>query len=121
MNRRPPTPEGIWIPRPIWLARGLSLREKALLAEVGAAASAGGCRATNAELMRLLDIRERQVRSCIAALRERGYITVRPGPNRERILRVTGKPARTGKMPAGRQRTALTAAARRKQQARRSA
>lgn len=121
MNRQTQTTEGIWIPRTIWLAPGLSLREKALLAQVSAATPDGGYRATNDELMRLLDIKERHVRSCIAALREKGFITVRPGPNQERILRVTGKHARPAKTPTGSQRPAPKHPVRRKKTSTRAA
>ena len=101
MNNQPKTTgsEGIWIPRAIWIARGLSLREKALLAEVRSADPVQGCRATNPQLTELLDIRERHLRSCIAALREKGFVTVRLDAQRERVIRSTGKVVR----PAARQ------------------
>lgn len=83
--------EGIWIPRAIWLARGISLREKALLAEVSSHPTATGCRATNQELGRLLDIRDRHVRACIAALRDKGFVTVRADGQHARVIRSTGK------------------------------
>ena len=84
---------GIWIPRAIWLARGLSLREKALLAELGAHAADADYRPSNQHLIELLDIGERQVRACLAALREKGFITIRLNTQQERIVRVTGKHA----------------------------
>jgi hypothetical protein len=121
MNRPTQTTEGIWIPRTIWLAPGLSLREKALLAQVSAATPDGGYRATNDQLMGLLDIQERHVRSCIAALRDKGFITVRLGPNRERILRITGKHARLAKTPTGAKRPAVKTRARRGKTSQRSA
>ncbi len=121
MNRPTQTTDGIWIPRTIWLAPGLSLREKALLAQVSAASPDGGYPATNDQLISLLDIKERHVRSCIAALREKGFITVRSGPNQERILRVTGKHARLAKTPAGSQRPAPKTPARRKKTSTRTA
>ena len=101
MNNQPKTTgsEGIWIPRAIWIARGLSLREKALLAEVRSADPVQGCRATNPQLTELLDIRERHLRSCIGALREKGFVTVRLDAQRERVIRATGKVVRPAARP----------------------
>lgn len=90
---------GIWIPRAIWLTRGLSLREKALLAELSAHSADADYRASNPQLIELLDIGERQVRACLAALREKGFLTVRLNARHERILRVTGKHARPANRP----------------------
>ena len=90
---------GIWIPRAIWLARGLSLREKALLAELGAHAADADYRPSNQHLIELLDIGERQVRACLAALREKGFITIRLNTQQERIVRVTGKHAQLARRP----------------------
>lgn len=86
-------PQGIWIPRAIWLMRGLSLREKALLAEIRAHDPAQDYRASNRHLVEILDVQERQVRACLAALREKGFITIRLNADRERIIRLTGKHA----------------------------
>lgn len=87
---------GIWIPRAIWLLRGLSLREKALLAELAAHAGEPGYQASNERLTGLLDIQARQVRACLAALRAKGFITVRLTADNRRVIRVTGKHARPG-------------------------
>ena len=83
--------QGIWIPRAIWLTRGLSLREKALLAELSAHTSDADYHPANPHLIDLLDVAERQVRACLAALRDQGFITIRLNARRERIIRVTGK------------------------------
>lgn len=91
--------QGIWIPRAIWLTRGLSLREKALLALFNAHVADADDRVSNAQLMRLLDVGERQIRACLAALREKGFIAVRLGARRERIIRVTGRHARPDHRP----------------------
>lgn len=96
---------GIWIPRAIWLARGLSLREKALLAELGAHAADADYRPSNQHLIELLDIGERQIRACLAALREKGFITIRLNARQERIVQVTGRHAqlalRLKRLPGG--------------------
>ncbi len=92
-------PDDIRIPHRLWLAPGLSLREKALLAEIGNADPAEGYRASNREIIGFLGVAERQVRACIAAVREKGFVTVKVNPNQERIIKPTGKLAKLTKRP----------------------
>lgn len=89
--------KGIWIPRSIWIARGLSLREKALLAELGTQESTNNYQPSNQYLIQLLDIGERQVRACLAVLRHKGYITIRLNAEHARVIKVTGKHTRPSK------------------------
>lgn len=108
--------KGIWIPRAIWIARGLSLREKALLAELGTQESTNNYQPSNQYLIELLDIGERQVRACLAALRHKGFITIRLNADHERVIRVTGKHTRPSKRSISAQagkRSALRAATQR--------
>ena len=81
----------IRIPRTLWLAPGLSLREKALLAEIGAADPALGFRATNLQIGKMIGVRERQCRDCLNAVREKGYVTMRLNADRQRVIKPTGK------------------------------
>ncbi len=107
--------QGIWIPRAIWLLRGLSLREKALLAEIRAHDPAQDYRASNATLTDLLNIGERQVRACLAALRAKGFITLRVNAENQRLIRLTGKHAQPAKRvgpPSGGKRPKRKASAR---------
>lgn len=96
---QPHDSQGIWIPRAIWLLRGLSLREKALLAEIRAHDPAQDYYPSNQTLTAILDIGERQVRACLAALRAKGFITIRLNAENQRLIRLTGKHA----VPAKRQ------------------
>lgn len=92
-------PDDIRIPRTLWLAPGLSLREKALLAEIALATPAEGYRAKNRQIIAFLGVRDRHVRSCIAALRAKGFVTVKVNAERERIIKPTGKLAKLIKRP----------------------
>ena len=92
----------IRIPRTLWLAEGLSLREKALLAEIGAADPALGYRATNTQIGALIGVRERHVRDCLNTVRKLGYITVRLNPDLSRVIKPTAKLAKLGKARAKR-------------------
>ena len=94
MINHPIEPADIRIPRRLWLAPGLSLREKALLAEISAADPVLGYRADNRQIIAFLGVRERHVRSCIAALRDKKFVTVRVNSAPERVIRPTGKLAR---------------------------
>ena len=94
--------DGIWIPREVWIARDLSLREKALLATIRAQDPDEDYRASNQQLTELLDISERQLQSCLTTLRERGLITIRLNDERQRILRATEKSVQPSKRAAQR-------------------
>ena len=94
--------EGIWIPRDVWIARDLSLREKALLATIRAQDPDEDYLATNQQLTEILDISERHLQSCLTTLRERGLITIRVNDERQRILRATGKSVQPSKRAAQR-------------------
>ena len=89
-----PTTDDIRIPRALWLAPGLSLREKALLAEIGTADPVVGYRASNLQIIAFLGVRERHVRSCLAALRQKGFVTVKFNADQQRIIKPTGKLAK---------------------------
>ena len=84
----------IRIPRTLWLAEGLSLREKALLADIGAADPALGYRATNTQIGRLIGVRERQVRECLNDVRKKGFISTRVNPDQSRVIKTTAKLAK---------------------------
>lgn len=87
----------IRIPRALWLAPGLSLREKALLAVIGAADPSLGYRVPNRDIIGFLGVRARHVQSCIAALKAKGFITVRINPDLSRVIKTTAKLAKLSK------------------------
>ncbi len=68
--------KGIWIPREIWLAKGLLPLEKMLWAEIHSLydRQRKGCYAPNSYLARFFGVSERYIREMIAKLRKFGFI-----------------------------------------------
>lgn len=78
------------IPSALRAAEDLSDRQKALLATIHFG-PADGCGASNKQLTRLLNIGERQVRACLATLRQQRLITVTIKSGNQRVVRTTPK------------------------------
>lgn len=68
-------------------------RERALLKVIRLADPSQGCRRSNPQLTRQLGIGARQVRTCLAGLRERKFLTVQIVSGNQRIIRLTAKGA----------------------------
>src|SRR5438132_8771149 len=83
--------KGIWIPKEIWLAHGLSLMEKVLFVEIHSLDNERGCFASNRYFAQFFNASARQIARHIAALKEKGFITVTVENLNERTIRVTGK------------------------------
>src|SRR6266571_2518302 len=86
--------KGIWIPRDIWLSEQLSLMEKVLFVEIHSLDNERGCYASNHHFAQFFGISERQIRTYIGSLKEKGFVTVTIRNRNDRMIRVTGKYAR---------------------------
>jgi biotin operon repressor len=86
--------KGVWIPREIWLSEQLSLMEKVLFVEIHSLDNADGCYASNRYFAEFFDVSERQIRTYIGTLKEKGFVFVTIQNRNERVIRVVGKYAR---------------------------
>lgn len=86
--------KGIWIPKEIWLSSELSLMEKVLFVEIHSLDNARGCFASNRYFAQFFGISERQIRTYIGSLKEKGYVTVTVQNHFERVIRTAGRFAR---------------------------
>src|SRR5438034_1958970 len=86
--------KGIWIPKEIWLSEQLSLMEKVLFVEIHSLDNERGCFASNRHFAEFFGISERQIRTHIAALKEKGFVSVSIKNRNGRIIRAVGKYAR---------------------------
>src|ERR1043165_6005139 len=86
--------KGVWIPKEIWLSRQLSLMEKVLFVEIHSLDNERGCFASNAHFAEFFDVSDRQIRTYIGSLKDKGFITVTIQNRNERVIRTTGKYAR---------------------------
>src|SRR5262245_61025347 len=86
--------KGIWIPKEIWLSEKLSLMEKVLFVEIQSLDNERGCYASNRYFAQFFGVSERQIRTYIGSLKEKGFINVSIKDRNERIIRVEGKYAR---------------------------
>lgn len=86
--------KGVWIPREIWLSEQLSLMEKVLFVEIHSLDNADGCYASNRYFADFFNVSERQIRTYIGALKEKGFVFVEIKNRNERVIRVVGKYAR---------------------------
>ncbi len=68
--------KGVWIPKEIWLHKGLTLQEKIMLVEVDSLDNENGCFAGNDHFAEFLGVSERQVQRMIKSLKEKGFIAV---------------------------------------------
>jgi hypothetical protein len=93
-----PRPErdfkGVWIPKEIWLSEQLSLMEKVLFVEISSLDNERGCFASNKYFGEFFGISERQIRTYIGTLKEKGFVSVTIKNRNERVIRVVGKYAR---------------------------
>ena len=88
--------KGIWIPKEIWLSGQLSLMEKVLFVEIHSLDNADGCYASNRYFADFFGVSERQIRTYIGTLKEKGFVFVTIKNRNERVIRVVGKYAREG-------------------------
>lgn len=86
--------KGIWIPREIWFADGLSPSEKILWAEIHSLhdREKGGCYASNDYLMQFMGIRERRLQEMISNLKSYGLIVQVSFNGRERVIKAVIPP-----------------------------
>ena len=93
-----PRPErdfkGVWIPKEIWLSEQLSLMEKVLFVEISSLDNERGCFASNHYFAEFFGISERQIRTYVGSLKEKGFVNVTIKNRNERVIRVVGKYAR---------------------------
>ena len=85
--------KGIWIPREIWLSDQLSLMEKVLFVEIHSLDNERGCFASNNYFAEFFGVSDRQIRTYIGSLKEKGFVTVTIQNRNERVIRVVGKHA----------------------------
>lgn len=83
--------KGVWIPREIWLSSELSLMEKVLFVEIHSLDNERGCFASNAYFAEFFAISDRQIRTHIASLREKGFISIQIANRNQRIIRTVGR------------------------------
>src|SRR5512135_3730065 len=86
--------KGVWIPKEIWLSDQLSLMEKVLFVEIHSLDNEHGCYASNRHFAEFFGVSERQIRTYIASLKEKGFISVSIANRNERVMRAIGKFAR---------------------------
>lgn len=94
MEKAPRDFKGVWIPKEIWLSGQLSLIEKVLFVEIHSLDNERGCYASNRHFAEFFDISERQIRTYIGSLKQKGFITVTIRNRNERVMRAAGKFAR---------------------------
>jgi len=85
--------KGIWIPREIWLSDQLSLMEKVLFVEIHSLDNERGCFASNKHFADFFGVSDRQIRTHIGSLKEKGFISVSIQDRNKRIIRVVVKHA----------------------------
>ena len=86
--------KGIWIPKEIWISQQLSLMEKVLFVEISSLDNERGCFASNRYFAEFFGISERQIRTYVGTLKEKGFVSVSIQNRNERVIRVVGKYAR---------------------------
>lgn len=81
--------KGIWIPREIWLAEGLSATDKILWAEIDSLYHEGkkGCFASNEYLACFMGVKERTIRDALCKLRQLQLIEDVSFDGRERVIK----------------------------------
>lgn len=81
--------KGIWIPREVWLAKGLSPTEKILWAEIHSLHSRekGGCYASNDYLCEFMGVKERRLQEMISNLKAYGLVVQVSFDGRERVIK----------------------------------
>ncbi len=86
--------KGVWIPREIWLSDELSLMEKVLFVEIHSLDNERGCFASNRHFAEFFGVSERQIRTYVGSLKDKGFVTVTIANRNERVIRTAGKYAR---------------------------
>jgi len=86
--------KGIWIPKDIWLSEELSLIEKVLFVEIHSLDNERGCFASNKYFAEFFGLHPRRIAEHIAALKEKGFVTVTIHNLNERVIHAAGKFAR---------------------------
>src|SRR5688572_25945164 len=94
MERLPRDFKGVWIPKEIWLSSQLSLMEKVIFVEIHSLDNADGCYASNRHFADFFSVSERQIRTYIGSLKEKGFISVTIQNQYERVIHAIGKFAR---------------------------
>ncbi len=82
--------KGVWIRKEIWLSKDLSLQEKALFVEIQSLDNERGCFASNGHFAEFLGVSDRQVRTYLKRLEEKGYIRVTIKNRNQRTIRARG-------------------------------
>ena len=83
--------KGVWIPREIWLSEEPSLMGKVLFVEIHSLDNERGCFASNRYFAEFFCVSPRQIATCVAALKEKGFVTVTIENRNERTIHVTSK------------------------------
>jgi Helix-turn-helix domain len=83
--------KGVWIPKDIWLSDKLSLMEKALFVEIQSLDNERGCFASNQYFADFFGISDRQIRTYVASLKTKGFVSVTVHDRNKRIIRAAGK------------------------------
>ena len=94
MEKLPRDFKGVWIPKDIWLSRQLSLMEKVLFVEIHSLDNDDGCYASNRHLAEFFNVSERQIRTHIGTLKQKGFISVFIQNRNDRVIHTIGKYAR---------------------------
>jgi hypothetical protein len=93
MERPPRDFKGIWIPKEIWLSNQLSLMEKVLFVEIHSLDNEHGCYASNRYFADFFGVSDRQIRTYVGSLKDKGFISVSIKNRNERVIRVMVKHA----------------------------
>lgn len=86
--------KGIWISKEVWLSSSLSIMEKVLFVEIHSLDNERGCYASNKYFGDFFGVSDRQIRTHIGSLRDKGFITVAIRNRNERVIHAAGKYAR---------------------------
>ena len=97
MERPPRDFKGVWIPKEIWLSPVLSLMEKVIFVEIDSLDNERGCFASNRHFSEFFGVSDRQIRTYINSLAQKGFITVTVRNRNERVIHVAMKYARVKK------------------------
>lgn len=91
--------KGIWIPKNVYLDKGLSWIEKVLLLEIDSLDKGKGCYASNSYMASFLNVKEKKVANILTDLRKRGYVETVKFDGRKRWLKAHLTPKK-GKQPS---------------------
>src|SRR5437899_9567720 len=86
--------KGVWIPKEIWCSPQLSLMEKVLFTEINSLDNEDGCYAKNQYFAKFFSVSERQIRTYIGSLRNKGLIAVSIKDRFEQTIRLVGNHVR---------------------------